>query len=385
MRRGFAPISSKAWRQDRNAGRDRNWGGKGRSGASCAVFAFWLPGATFQTIDYSKVNEEDRGLLRRTERQIFSYDLMILARARHAMPPPLSDIVAAWQTMFNLGECSHVREKGSVIYRIGDLSVDNAAQVASILLRRCDTNAANAVYSHKVTGVPRIVEQEDDEGGDRAAHLVVSLRNERGKPASYLCHLEGVPGLSHRLVQATLNAVLKQSISNARAVFSYPDPGGARDRDGNPKTTNFIPSIEMVGHPSPALVNDIELGQLHDITLVDQRPQNQLGGNQYLVENERRLKVKAAPNMPSHGRVQSLIAAFQTRRADFQRAKVRFTDPDGINRTIDYDIATGTPEQQNYVRSYKVTGINPPMDESSVSLAPFLGAAMRARVMAERS
>lgn len=187
------------------------------------------------------------------------------------------------------------------------------------------------------------------------------------------------------MVQATLNAVLKQSISTERASFVYPDPGGARDRDGNPKTNKFIPSIEMVGHPSPALVNDIERGQLHDIILVDQRPQNQLGGNQYLVENERRLKVKAAPNIPSNGRVQSLIAAFQTRRADFQKAKVRFTDPDGISRTIDYDIATGTPEQQNYVRSYKVTGINPPMDESSVSLAPFLGAAMKTRVMAERS
>lgn len=346
---------------------------------------FQLPGATFQIIDYDKVDEEGCGLLRRTERQIFSYDLMVQARARHATPPPLADIVTAWQTMFNLGECSHAREKGSVIYRIGDMSVDNAGQVASILLRRCDTNAANAVYSHKVTGVPRIVEQEDDEGGDRAAHLVVSLQHERGKPASYLCHLEGVPGLSHRLVQATLNAVLKQSISTERASFVYPDPGGARDRDGNPKTNRFIPSIEMVGHPSPALVNDIERGQLHDIILVDQRPQNQLGGNQYLVENERRLKVKAAPNIPSNGRVQSLIAAFQTRRADFQKAKVRFTDPDGISRTIDYDIATGTPEQQNYVRSYKVTGINPPMDESSVSLAPFLGAAMKTRVMAERS
>ena len=89
---------------------------------------------------------------------------------------------------------------------------------------------------------------------------------------------KGFPELqSPSNLKATLNAVLKQSISNARAVFSYPDPGGARDRDGNPKTTNFIPSIEMVGHPSPALVNDIELGQLHDITLVDQRPQNQLG------------------------------------------------------------------------------------------------------------
>ena len=324
-------------------------------------------------------------MLRRTERQIFSYDFMIVARAQHAVPPPLAAIVSAWKAMFDLGECSHEREKGSVIYRIGDVAVDNVAQVARILLRRCDTNAANAVYSHRLTGVPRVVEQEVDEGGDRAAHLVVSLRHQAGKPSSYLCHLEGIAGLSHRLVQATLNAVLKQAITTNRTSFSYPDPSGARLRTGEPKTTNFIPSIEMVGHPSPALIRDIEQGHLHDITLVDQRSQNQLGGNQYLVESERRIKVKAAANIPSQGRVRSLIAAMQTKQADYQKAKVRFTDPDGMSRTIDYDIATGTPEQQNYVQSYRVTGINPPMDESSVALVAFLADAMQARVVAERT
>jgi len=34
MRREFAPISSKAWRQDRIAGGERNWGGVRRSGRS---------------------------------------------------------------------------------------------------------------------------------------------------------------------------------------------------------------------------------------------------------------------------------------------------------------------------------------------------------------
>jgi hypothetical protein len=324
-------------------------------------------------------------LLRRTERQVFSYDLTVVARAQHAVPPPLAEIVAAWQAMYDAGECFHEREKGSVIYRIGDITVDDAGQVARMLLRRCDTNAANAVYSHRLTGVSRVAERNADEGGDRAAHLVMSLAHEANKPASYLCHLEGVSGLSHRLVQATLNAVLRQAINTDRAVFRYPDPGGARLRTGELKTTPFTPIVELLGHPSLALVQDIENGQLHDITLIDQRPQNQLGGNQYLIENEQRIKVKAAPNIPSHNRMQALIAAIQSRQADYQKAKVRFTDPAGIARTIDYDIATGTPEQQSYVQSYMVTDIDPPMDESAVSLVPFLGDVMQARVVAERT
>jgi hypothetical protein len=159
--------------------------------------------------------------------------------------------------MYDAGECSHEREKGSVIYRIGDIAIDDDAKVVRILLRRCDTNAANAVYSHRRTAVPRVVERDADEGGDRAAHLVVSLIHEANQPAGYLCHLEGVPGLSHRLVQATLNAVLKQAIRTQRATFRYPDPSGARLRTGEPKTTEFTPIVELLGHPSPALIGDM--------------------------------------------------------------------------------------------------------------------------------
>lgn len=323
-------------------------------------------------------------MLKRTERQIFSYDLTVVARAQHAMPPPLTEIVAAWKSMYNAGDCSHEREKGSVIYRIGDIEVNENADIVRILLRRCDTNAANAVYSHRHTGVSRVAERTAEEGGDRAAHLVMSLRHEANKPANYLCHLEGVSGLSHRLIQATLNSVLKQAVKTERANFRYPDPGGARLRTGEPKTTAFMPTVELLGHPSPTLIQDIEGGQLHDITLIDQRPQSLFGGSRYLVENEKRIKVKASTDFPRDNRVNAIIAAVQSRQMDYQKAKVRFTDPAGIDRTIDYDIATGTPEQQNYVRSYMVSGINPPMDESSIALASFLTDAMQARVIAER-
>lgn len=324
-------------------------------------------------------------MLKRTERQIFSYDLMITARAQHAILPPLAEIFAAWKDMYDAGNSSHQRDKGTVIYRIGDMELDQANDVCQILLRRCDINAANAVYSNRHTGAPRVVPQTPDEGGDRAAHLVVSLRHEANKPSNYLCHLEGVPGLSHRLVQATLNAILKAAIRAQSNRFVYPDPGGARLRSGEPKTTPFTPAIELLGHPSPALLQDLEHGRLHDITLIDHSLRQPLGGNQYLIEKEQRMKIKVAPAMPSQNRVQQIIAAVQTRRADFQKARVRFTDPTGIRRTIDYDIATGTPEQQSYIHSYKVSGINPPMDESSERLAVFLAEAMKARVLADRT
>ncbi len=324
-------------------------------------------------------------MLKRTERQVFAYDMIVGARAQNAVPPTMLEIVAAWETMFNAAACSHEREQGSVIYRIGDIDIDPQAEIARILIRRCDTNAANAVYSHRHTGVPRIAQKQADEGGDRAAHLVISLVQETGRPNHYLCHLEGVPGLSHRLVQATLNSVLKKSISTGQAVFQYPDPNGARVRGGGAKMHSFVPIIELAGHLSQALIQDLENGVIENVTLVASQAHNNLGGNQYMVESERSLKVKVDKAMPRQGRVNAMLAAFQTRQADFQTAKIRFKDPNGSPRSIDYDIATGTPEQQKYIKFYSVDGINPPMDESCVSLAPFLADAMKARVGAERT
>ena len=324
-------------------------------------------------------------MLKRTERQIFAYDMIVGARARNAPPPALEEIVTAWQTMFDAGNCSHERERGAVVYRIGDIEIDRPNQIARILIRRCDTNAANAVYSHRHTGVPRIAAKEDDEGGDRAAHLVLSLAQEAGQPNHYLCHLEGVPGLSHRLVQATLNSVLKDAIKSDQAAFQYPDPNGARVRGGGPRMHSFFPTIELEGHPSEALIQDLENGEIENVTLVNSQTHNNLGGNQYMTEREQSLKVKVDRAMPRPGRVATMLNAFRPRQADFQTAKVRFKDPSGMSRTIDYDIATGTPEQQNYIQSYFVQGINPPMDESCVSLSPFLADAIRDRVIAERA
>ena len=324
-------------------------------------------------------------MLKRTERQVFFYDLVIKSRAKHAVPPSLSEIVSVWKLMFDSKACSHEREKGAVVYRIGDISVDDAAQVARMLIRRCDVNASNAVYSHRKTGAPRVLAREPDEGGDRAAHLVVSLKQETAKPHVYLCHLEGVPGLSHNSIQATLNAILKAAIKSKSVAFVYPDPSGARNKNGDPKTSEFQPTVELIGHPSPALVDDLEKGQLHDIVLVDQRPSTPFNGSAYLTENEYRVRVKAQPNIPSQNRFKTLVSSLQTKKGEFQTARVRFKDPDGIERSVDIDIATGAFEQQSYIQSYRVTGIDPPMDESSLALVPFLTEEMQARVIKERS
>lgn len=324
-------------------------------------------------------------MLKRTERRIYCYDLRVTTRAAHATPPPLADIVAAWETMYRNGDCAHERDKGRVVYRIGDIAVDSSSQIVSVLLRRGDPEASNAVYSHRHTGSVRVAARQPDENGDRAAHIVISLKQESKRPGSYLMHLEGISGISHQIVQSVLNAVLKKAIKSNSATFEYDDAAGARNKTGAVRRHTFTPTIELLGHPCKDLEGDIANGRVSEIVLVDQRPKAQLGGNKYLYEVEKSVKVKADPNLPRLDRVKEIIRAAKAKSSDYQQVRVRFKDTSGVSRMAEYDIATGNPDQQRYVRSYIIDGINPPMDESSPCLVQFLSGKMVEKVEKERT
>jgi len=323
--------------------------------------------------------------MRRTERRIYSYELRVEKRANLAPFAPLEEIVGAWTSLHGAGDTTYERERGDVAYRIGDIAIDAAARVVKVLIRRGDIHASNPFFHDRATGNTRAVVRSFTEDGERAAHLVISLDAETNQPNTYLCHLEGVPGISHRHVQAMLNALISRAKHAGLVVFDYQDPSGARHRDGSPKMLPSLPRIAFEAVPSATILNDVENGVLHGMTLVDRRPHNRLGGNQYLVEKEKYLVVTAAPNMPSQGRFQAVLAAARSQQGNFQSMRLRFVDPAGRPRTVDYDIASGTPEQQLYVQSYVVANINPPMDDSSLTLVPFLTSRMVQGVMAGRT
>ena len=323
--------------------------------------------------------------MRRTERRIYSYEVRVGKKANLAPFAPLEDIAASWTSLHGINDTADERERGDLVDRIGDGAGDQVARVVKILIRRGDIHASNPFFHDRATGNTRAVVRSLTEDGERAAHLVISLDAETNQPNIYLCHLEGVPGISHRQVQAMLNRLISRAKRAGLVNFDYPDPSGARHRDGSPRLLPSTPRIDLEGVPSSSLLNDIEHGVLQEMTLVDRSPRNRVGGNQYLVEKEKSLVVSAAPNMPSVGRFQAVLAAARSQRANFQSMRLRFVDPAGQPRHVDYDIATGTPEQQIYVQSYAVTNINPPMDDSSLSLVPFLTNRMVQRVIADRT
>lgn len=323
--------------------------------------------------------------MRRTERAVFAYDVIVGARAAHAVPPSLDEIVAVMEALFSDPECVNTRDRGNLIFRIGEIVFDNQRSLCTILFRRADKNAADAVYSNIVNGQTRVAPKSQDEAGDTAAHLTLSLQPERGKPNTYFALLEGVPGVSHRHVQALINEVLRLARKKIPLQFTYPDPAGARDRSGAPKLHEFTPLLEMRGHISDSLTADLEAGIVEQLEIVRADGHTNFAGSPFLKEDRYSLKIKADRNIPALGRFDWLVNAMRTRRTDFDKGRIAFKDTDGRRHTIECDLQTGALFDQKYIKSFLIRPIDPPLNQSSETVVPALARRMEAILRHERN
>jgi hypothetical protein len=315
---------------------------------------------------------------------VYYYDLIVGSRAGHARPPTLDEIVRTWEDYYTASEASLSHEGGSVVYRIGDLQVDRQEQVVRLLIRKSDINAPDAAFSKLDTGEVRFARKGNDEGGDIAAHLLISLSPEQHTPHTHLCMLEGMAGISHRHVQPLLNTLIRHACHQDKYRFSYPDPAGARHRDGSEKRHPFQPKLELRGHTSDDLARDIERGQVNNLELVEAGAQGQFGGDQYLAEDSYSLSVKVDKNIPRQNRLDRILNAMRSRSATYGTGRIKFKDENDKTHTVSYNLQTGTPEQQMYVKSFVVRNINPPMALSSENIVSHFTDEIERRLKSER-
>lgn len=323
--------------------------------------------------------------MKRTERTLYFYDLHIGSRAVHARPPLISELVDAWRAMFQDQDAVILRDRGAIVFRVGDLRIDEETQMLSILIRKSDQNAPDAAYSDVDTGKIRFVRKNENEGGDTAAHFVVSLLPEADKPDTHMSMLEGVAGITHRHVQPLLNAVIRVACNHDPERFTYPDASGARHRDGSEKRHKFQPKIELRGHISENLTRDIERGKVQGLELTRSGAAAVFGGDQFLSEKEKALKVSVDENIPAQNRLQRLVQAMCSRSDDYSTGRIKFTDENDKSHKVDYDLQSGTPEQQLYIKSCKLEGIDPPLAQSSERVVEYFVDSVKQQLQHERN
>jgi hypothetical protein len=323
--------------------------------------------------------------MKATERRAFFYDVLINKRAAHAHTPSLIDLLTVWKSGFDNGNCSHEREKGNLVYRIRDIEIDLQSKVAILLIDKADKTAADAAYSDVQTGQLTVFHKTSNQGSAHAAHLFLSLGEEHNRPGAYLALLEGVPGISHRHIQPLLNSIVRDACDRDPMTFSYEDPVGAKSKDGHIRKHPFTPLIELRGHPSQDIINDIEHGKIQHLELTSDRRNVSLANDPYLQEKRHVLRISVDSSIPTAGRLQRIIDAMQTKKSDYLKGRIAFVDRNGQNKVVEYDLDTGSPEQGLYLKSVVVNGLNPPLAQSSEKIVPHFAQQIVAHLKNDRT
>ena len=292
-------------------------------------------------------------------RNVNFYDLVIKARAKLAPPPTLKDVYErCWRVAIDRN-MHHEQEHKTVQYRLAAANIDNQHLILEMLIRRSDKNAPNAAYSSFQNGELRVIRKEKNEGGDIAAHLLISMQSH--EPNTYLCILEQTYGLSHsrvqRLLSNTVNQLCKHKnstdVDDEGALFDYLHPSG------NGKLTSFIPNIELRGYISEDLQRDLDEGTLSRVTLVQPITNSPIAATAYIIEKEKQLIIKPSKNFPAKGKIATLLSSFSGKRDDYKSMRVGFKDTNEKHRNIEIDLDNGQPVQQMYVKSAKVGPFSP--------------------------
>jgi hypothetical protein len=324
--------------------------------------------------------------MRNDRRDIYFYDLEIRpSKKEKAVAPPLQAIVGVLQQRLAAGEAIYKFNFERDTLSIRQIEIDEDRRAAILLLAHTDPAAPNAVYSNPDEGTSRIIEKEPGEAGEYGAHVILSLDEVRGRPGSYLAVIEKVPTLGRTNVERLLNGILNDQYKSNDMTFSCEDRTGKTNRDGSPKLIGFRPLIRFAGHPSDALIRDLEQGVLSGITLVHAEEQTPLGSRAYLVRDKTRLKIRAIKDNLVENLWEDLKQVFALESKYWEEARIEFKTPNGVAANITVDTNTGNVLDDAYVRTARITGINPLLDHSSNAIVRHLIALMMEHFLAERA
>jgi len=305
--------------------------------------------------------------MRGAERRVYYYDVELGTNKKDASPPPMVDVINAIATRYEESKASHSINKDTATLEIGDMLIDEEEGHALLLVQISDRTAPDPYLSNPIEGTSRVVRKEEGEGRGFGAHLLVSLTAEPETPNTYRVLLEKNTGLHRSHVNRLLHAILRTLYQEDPTVFTCDHAGGQRTREGLPKQVEFRPMLEFTGHPSESLIQELEQGELKEISLIHNEQQGPLGGRAWLQKEERILKVKAKFTNRVRNVWQNLQAVFAAQaQAGYEHARIKFKTQDGESASVDIDTATGnTLLHDKYVKSRRITDIDPPMDESS--------------------
>lgn len=327
--------------------------------------------------------------MRRNQRTIAYYDIITRpGRSTGAPSPTMKEIADALLALHSAKMNGRLaRDQNNLFYQFGDIEIDNTKSLLKILITRCDMMAADAAYRNIKTNGQKIHKKHPDEGGETAAHLVISLKAEKGRPNCFLAILETVNGISPIYIEKLFNLSIMRAKKESLYTFKYPHPFKL-DANSKPSMLEYMPKVSMHGHMSEDFIRDLEEGTLKNIQLIEEKAHKPIGGNLYLTENRSVLKIGVKKEIPSKGRLNAVKAAlnqYVKNKVNYSTARLAFVDPKGKSQTVDFSIERGTIMPNLAIKTKLLDHITPSLDSSAERIVPHFANLLVKELLTERS
>lgn len=292
--------------------------------------------------------------MKKAERIVQFYDLNISASSRTFAAPKSITVKRALELMCLIPIEQRLKEsaKGQELLYIADWNW--TGDIVSILLNKSDKSISDPVFTIPAEGSRRTAEKKEKEGQDFSVHIVVKVPS--SEVDSALVIIEHCAGLGIFVVQRLLN----QLIANAKVLspddFVQLHPDGSVDDKGGPKTLNVVYKCNFDGHVSDELKDDLNKGKIQSIELITEKNQYESFDEDGYIQEKCKTVVLTLKDEehPLRDKYDRIVKVFKDKKDEYAKAKIKFKDPGGIDRTVDMDTADGIA--QAYVKKAKLDG-----------------------------
>ena len=324
--------------------------------------------------------------MKNDERLIYFFDLFIDVNKQAASPPSAHDVFATIETAFKNSQASLAVNKKTATIQITDMRFDYGQELVTLYFRYADKRGADVYFADTEANTSRVERKRGGEGRGFGAHLTISLRQQNGMPNVYFAMLEKANGVNSTIVLRLLQSILRELYRADENLFTCDDISGARDRNGAPKRIGFRPMLELRGLPSDQFISDLEEGTLEEIHLIEDKEATQFGAHPWLNQKESVVRLKAGVGVPGVAQLWGTLKQMFSAEAKkgYKKAKIKFRRADGEADAVDVDAETGALLDQRYIKSKRISAIDPPLDECSDHIVNHFAVIINAEVVANR-
>lgn len=285
----------------------------------------------------------------------------------------MKDILAELSNRFEDGECVKLIENNTAAIRITDMAIDTAREVATILYQYSDTKISDPAFVNLETGALRVEEKLDGEGVAISAHMVVSLKPDQPRGATYLTLIEDVPGIGKTKIDPFLTSQFK-------AVFDK------RYINYEGRKLKYRPTSELTGFASESLKDGLSKGYLAGFEL--KRYRNIGGGlddEDYVKVDSFIVKLKVERRFSGDEAV-SLINKInkKAKESDYAEMVVKYKRKEGKSASV--PISTAREDAGDALFSkFEIVKVTNPLPQCVQEIQEEIAEKMRLLLIAARS